>query len=48
MLFVVKSDRTPEIRGGTVQLFHGSVSVWFGKFMEKLYCQIKIKKIRII
>ncbi len=43
------------IRDGTVQLFHGSdhgfrvtVSVRLGMFREKLYGQIKIKKIRII
>ncbi len=40
-------------RGGTVQLFHGSVCITvlesrFGIFREKLYCQITIKKIRII
>ncbi len=40
------------IRGGTVKLFHGSVcvtvSILFSMFREKLYCQIKIEKIRII
>ncbi len=57
--FIKMHDSTkplPVIRGGTVQLFHGSVWITVleslfrygsGVFREKLYCQIKIKKIRL-